>query len=77
MPRNEYGETLPDPAMVGRYARNVESNWLGKIVACEGDFYKMQGVDELCHMVAGGDREAWLCDNDFQWMVHDDLVFQP
>jgi hypothetical protein len=37
---------------VGRYARSIESGWLGKVVAVESfdgeTMLRMQGVNELC-----------------------------
>lgn len=65
---------------VGRYARSVESGWLGKVVAVEDDEYgspmlKMQGVNELCWQMAGGRIGEWLDDDDFQWFSVDDVKF--
>lgn len=60
---------------IGRYARSVESGWLGKVIAVEGDMLKMQGVNELCRTIAGGEMEEHLDDDDFQWFDPNDLKF--
>jgi hypothetical protein len=65
---------------VGRFARSVESGWLGKVVAIdrrdpECAMLKMQGVNELCRMVAGGSHEQWLDEDDTQWFCVDDVKF--
>ena len=77
----EFVSTTVLPALyVGRYARSVESGWLGKVVAVEDDEYgspmlKMQGVNELCWQMAGGRIGEWLDDDDFQWFSVDDVKF--
>ena len=64
---------------VGRFARSIESGWLGKVVAVEshgGDtMLRMQGVNELCRMIAGGSLEANLDSDDTQWFAPADLRF--
>lgn len=66
---------------IGRYARNIESGWLGQVVAVERfdgqDLLKMQGVNELCQMVAGGSAADWLDSDDTQWHDANDLRFIP
>jgi hypothetical protein len=72
---------------VGDFARNIESGWLGKIVAIKTETVRidetrwyddtmaeMIGVDELARMVAGLSCEAALASNDRQWHSIDDLV---
>jgi len=58
---------------IGRFARSIESGWLGKIVALEGEFYKMQGVNMLCWQVAGGSIEDHIDGDDTQWFVPEDV----
>jgi hypothetical protein len=64
---------------IGRYARSIESGWLGRVVACEwrGDEWllRMQGVNEMCQIVAGGDTNDWIDEDDTQWFTVDDLAF--
>jgi len=63
---------------VGRYARSVESGWLGRIEAVEdhdGDvFYRMKGVNEICRIIAGGDIADWIDDDDTQWFAPEDVT---
>lgn len=63
----------------GRYARSIESGWLGKVVGvevCDGfPMLRMQGVNELCRMVAGGSLEENLDSDDTQWFSPDDVKF--
>jgi hypothetical protein len=65
--------------LVGRYARSVESGWLGQVVAIErrgGDVLcKMVGVDQLHNDVAGCSLDESVADNDVQWFVPADLKF--
>ena len=63
---------------VGRFARSIESGWLGKIVAVEVDpdgfqMYKMQGVNSLCWEVAGGSIDDHLDKDDVQWFAPEDV----
>jgi hypothetical protein len=67
--------TAPNPKNIGRFARSIESGWLGKIIAVDGEFYEMKAVNELCQMIAGGDNDEWIDEDDTQWFVHDDLRF--
>ena len=60
---------------VGRYARSIESGWLGKVVGIEGDMLRMQGVNELVRTIRGGDIEDCLDDDDTQWFVPEDVRF--
>ncbi len=65
---------------IGRFARSIESGWLGKVIAIEKDqdgltMLKMQGVNELCRTILGGDIEAHLDDDDTQWFVPEDVKF--
>jgi hypothetical protein len=64
---------------VGRYARSIESGWLGKVVAVESfdgeTMLRMQGVNELCRTIAGGSLDAWLDGDDTQWFAPADLRF--
>ena len=65
----------PKPENIGRFARSIESGWLGKIIDVDGEFYKMRGVNTLCLTVAGGTADEWLDDDDTQWFTPDDVVF--
>lgn len=65
----------PTPEHVGRYARSIESGWLGKVVAIDGDMLKMQGVNGLYRTMKGGDIEDALDADDVQWFTPDDLRF--
>ena len=65
----------PTPEHVGRYARSIESGWLGKVVAIDGDMLKMQGVNDLYRTMKGGDIEDALDVDDVQWFTPDDLRF--
>ena len=65
----------PTPEHVGRYARSIESGWLGKVVAIDGDMLKMQGVNDLYRTMKGGDIEDALDADDVQWFTPDDLRF--
>lgn len=65
----------PRPEHVGRFARSIESGWLGKVIAVEGEFLKMQGVNELVRMIAGGSLEECLDLADTQWFTPEDLHF--
>lgn len=63
----------------GDYARNVESGWLGKIVAFERDnnldwMAKMVGVDVMATHIAGLSQEESLSEDDVQWHSPGDLV---
>ncbi len=62
---------------VGQFARSIESGWLGKVIAVEthdGDtMLRMQGVNELCLIVAGGKASDWLDEDDIQWFAPDDV----
>jgi len=65
---------------IGRYARSVETGWQGKVVGDNGEkgldlMLKMQGVNELCRTIAGGDLEAHLDSDDVQWFAPADLNF--
>ena len=66
---------MPDPLNIGRYARSIESGWLGKIVDVDHDYYKMMGYNGLCHVIAGGDIEDHLDKDDLQWFVPEDIRF--
>lgn len=67
------------PEYIGRFARSVESGWLGKVVAVEeldGDvLLKMHGVNTLCRTIAGGDIDDWVEEDDTQWFAPEDLRF--
>jgi hypothetical protein len=69
---------------VGRYARSIETGWLGKVVSVEDTsdddihnevMLKMQGVNELCWQMAGGRIGDWLEEDDIQWFSLDDVKF--
>ncbi len=60
---------------VGRFARSIESGWLGQVVAVDGDLLKMIGVNELVRAIRGGDIEDCLDSDDFQWFAPEDLRF--
>ncbi len=64
---------------MGRFARSVESGWLGKVVGVEshgGDtMLRMQGVNVLCWQIAGGSIEDHLDTDDVQWFSPADLRF--
>ena len=64
---------------VGRFARSIESGWLGKVIAVESydgeTMLRMQGVNELCRMIAGGSLEANLDADDTQWFAPADVKF--
>lgn len=68
-----------DKLYIGRFARSIESGWLGKVVAIEeynGEtMLRMQGVNELCRMVAGGSVNEWIDEDDTQWFAPADLRF--
>lgn len=70
---------MPRGPYKGRYARSIESGWLGKVIAVElhGDerMLKMMGVETLCLAVAGGSFEDWLCPEDIQWFSPNDVRF--
>lgn len=69
---------LPEPYM-GRYARSVESGWLGKVVSVESSdgqtLCRMQGVNELYRTLKGGDIEDAIDADDVQWFTPEDLKF--
>lgn len=69
----------PTENYIGRYARSVESGWLGKVIAMEGEgidrMCKMVGVNELCSTIKGGDIEDHLEMEDVQYFTPDDLKF--
>ena len=63
---------------IGDYGRNVESGWLGKIVAFERDpngdtMARMIGVDVMATHIAGLSREESLSADDVQWHDPRDL----
>ena len=63
-------------ANVGRFARSVETGWVGKIVAVEDHgepMYRMIGVDDLTLVVGGGTLESNLSPDDVQWFAPDDV----
>lgn len=65
----------PAPEHIGRFARSIESGWLGKVIAIDGEMLKMQGVNDLYRAMNGGDIEDALDSDDFQWFTPDDLRF--
>lgn len=65
----------PLPEHVGRYARSIESGWLGKVIAIDGDLLKMKGVNELVRDIIGGDLEDLLDADDTQWFTPEDVRF--
>jgi hypothetical protein len=64
---------------VGRFARSIESGWLGKVVGIDAyngeTMLKMQGVNELCQMIFGGSPEEHLDNDDTQWFTPEDVRF--
>ena len=69
------------PDYIGRYARSIESGWLGKVVSVEPPdadgfiMLKMQGVNELVRTIKGGDIEDCLDADDVQWFAPEDVRF--
>jgi hypothetical protein len=66
---------------VGRFARSVETGWLGKIIAVEEHggqrFYRMLGVNTLGLAILGGSLDAYLDTDDTQWFAPEDVVVIP
>ena len=64
---------------VGRFARSIESGWLGKVMAVEEregmTLLRMSGVNELNRMIVGGDIETQIDLDDTQWFVPEDVRF--
>jgi hypothetical protein len=63
---------------VGDFAWNVESEWLGKVVAWETDgngdrMAKMVGVDVTAFLIEGLSAEDSLTPDDTQWHAPADL----
>jgi len=67
--------TMPQADRVGCYARSIESGWIGKIVACDGELYRMHGVDVWWFQILGGHVTDYVDETDTQWFAHDDLRF--
>jgi hypothetical protein len=65
------------PELIGRYARSIESGWLGKVIALETigglPMCRMVGVNDLHRILLGGDIEDALDHDDVQWFSPDDL----
>lgn len=69
---------------IGRYARSIESGWLGKVVGVDIEhngiplgmtMLRMQGVNELVRDIKGGDIEDCLDSDDTQWFTPEDVRF--
>jgi hypothetical protein len=74
---------------VGRFARSIESGWLGKIIEVVNvtntkggrilksseTMFRMKGVNTLCHLIQGGDMNDFLDDDDVQWFAPADVRF--
>lgn len=69
--------TTPTHPLIGRYARSVESGWLGKIIGVRQDggetMCEMHGVSELHRAIKGGDIEDAVDTSDTQYFTTDDL----
>lgn len=67
--------------IVGKFARSIESGWLGRVVAVEqhpdlgGELLKMEGVNELVLQIGGGSLESCIEPTDLQWFAFEDLRF--
>lgn len=61
----------------GRYARSIESGWLGRITSVrrhDGEtMLTMVGVNELCRTIDGGTLEDWLDLDDIQYFALEDV----
>lgn len=68
-----------DKQKIGRFARSIESGWLGRVVAVEyhdsDTMLRMEGVNELYRTIKGGDIEAAIDHDDIQWFSPDDVTF--
>ncbi len=62
---------------IGRYARSIESGWLGKVVGVDNydglAMLRMQGVNTLCRDILGGDLDDHLDADDTQWFTVEDV----
>lgn len=60
-----------DKQKIGKFARSIESGWLGRVVAVEyhdsDTMLRMEGVNELF--------EAAIDHDDIQWFSPDDVTF--
>ena len=76
---DELVEIAKHKHLIGKYARSIESGWIGKITDIEyqgGDLMcKMIGADEIAVAVAGVTVEESLSSNDVQWFAPEDLKF--
>lgn len=64
---------------VGKFARSIESGWLGKIVGVEVQdgltMFRMKGVNTLTHTVGGGNIDDHIDEDDTQWFTPEDVRF--
>lgn len=67
---------LGQDTSIGKYARSVESGWLGRIEGEEDGMLRMIGVNELCLGIEGGTPDQWLDKDDVQWFAPEDVVVQ-
>ena len=77
-PKN-FREQIFNQQHVGKFARSVESNWLGKIVGVAHDhngdlMFVMKGVNTLV-MAGAGISEPVIDDDDTQWFSPADVEF--
>jgi len=70
--------TPPTTSHVGRYARSIETGWLGKVIAVEDHgepMLKMIGVNQLYRTMKGGHIDDALDHDDTQWFAPADVRF--
>ena len=71
--------TLDPQQFTGRFARSIESGWLGQVIGIQtmdGQVLcQMKGVNELWRAMKGGHIEDALDHDDIQWFPPEDLKF--
>ena len=69
----------PASNYIARYARSIETGWLGKVIAVEDHdgepMLKMIGVNSLYRTMKGGHIEDALDHDDTQWFSPADVRF--
>lgn len=67
------------PVYIGRYARSVETGWIGRIKSTYEDevctMCVMEGVNDLYRAIKGGHIEDAIDKDDIQHFSTDDLKF--
>lgn len=73
---NHFVEKAALGAYVGKYAKNVETGWIGKVICVEDDLsLRLRGLNTLTLIVHGGTLEENLDEDDTRFLFPDDAIF--